>query len=74
MPTQVEATYEADEDVLRLDRKLDIRNHSRVKVTVESVEEGVSLARQLGGRIVINEDAARYIIDHVDIFESEESE
>lgn len=61
------AIYDAREGVLRLDRKLDLLNQSQVKVIVEPVTEQPTLARQVGGTIVIDEEVARHIVEHEDL-------
>jgi predicted DNA-binding antitoxin AbrB/MazE fold protein len=68
MPTVAEAVYVAEQRVLRLDRGVSLPDGTRVKVTLVPLQAEASLARKLAGTIVIDERAARHIVDHEDLW------
>jgi predicted DNA-binding antitoxin AbrB/MazE fold protein len=65
--TVIEAVYRADEGVLELMEKIDVRDRSRVKVTIEALPGGETLARRRSGMVVIDEAVARQIVEHEDL-------
>lgn len=65
--TETIAVYEADEGILRLEGKLDLPDLERVRIVVEPMLQGMSLARRLGGDITADEETARQIIESEDL-------
>jgi len=65
--TETTAVYEAREGILRLERKLDLPDLERVKIVVEPLLQGMSLARRLGGDIAADGETAQQIIENEDL-------
>jgi predicted DNA-binding antitoxin AbrB/MazE fold protein len=63
----MQAIYEADQGVIKLDQKLALADRTRVKVVVEPLPEPASLSRRLSGSIVIDEAIARHIVENEDL-------